>query len=246
MNKETYREAFEYSEDLLLAMMRRIDDGKLGTSNLDDLIDTDEDKTDYETRQFVEEYIENAVWDVVGEEQNLTDIAHRDAPELMDIYHPEHMKRIIKIALDTLDEERKRVTPAVEYQGWGGDVVAFDLTNDQVESPEFGISGPICHQCVEKGGLVTHTAEDTKDWFDLERSEFLYMHNLNFEENPEDPYPPSCGPSLYCAGCDHEFYDHGQFSEDYKEWLKYEKGITVTENVSYEYEYTFETEEDDE
>ena len=244
MNEDTYRDAFDNAEEMLLAVERRIQDMTvLGrTASLEDLIDAEYNNFNYETDQFVTEYIENAVWDVVGTEQNLTESEHRITPELQDIYSTEHMNRIITKAIDNLEIERKRVTPAVEYAGWGGETVAFELTDEQVESPEFGISGPICHQCVEKGGLVTHTAEDTKDWFDLERREFLYMHNMNFAENPEAPYPPLCGTSLYCAGCSHDFYDWDQFCEDYKEWLKDEHGITVVESVSYE--YTLEKEED--
>ena len=233
MTENDYRDRFEYTPELLEAMADRVRDGKADGVNLYDLVDTDYDSYDYDVRTWANEYLENALWTIAGPE--LPGIEYRDAPEPEDVTDPADMLRAIEVALTDIENDRVEVTPAVAYVGWGGEIVAFEPTEAQFV--EIGCSGPLSHTALEDHGIATHTAEEHRDWFDYEAAEFLHAHEINLEENPDDPFPPFCSPGLYCGVTNHDFVNWDYYLEDFKVWLEDHKGIRVIENRETTYTY---------
>ena len=242
MTREEYKTCIEEPQELLQHMEKRLAIEVVDQDNLRDLIE--EIEYPYQVDNEAVNYLDEALYQIADEQgkvaKHIDEMAIHDVPDVDDVMDRSDMLRTVQLALECVEKERVRVTPRAAYIGCGGEIVGFDFTEAQFDDAGYG--GITCHACAEKQGLITHEAEKHEDFYDLEKSEFLYMFKENYTNDPDEPFEGLCGPSLYCAGCSHEFYDHDHFLRAYKEWLKEEHGITVVERVSYE--YTYEREED--
>ena len=138
------------------------------------------------------------------------------------------------------------IRPLVFLNNRTGDNVAVShpecLTIDGEEMPD----GIFCMGCAEHLGIPVDSEEYrnrmiTRDYEDAIEDEFTHCFGQSFGNNPEKPMEDMVFPyNERCEGCNQEawWYDTDWFVDSYREWLKTEKRIKVTEHrdITFTYE----------